>query len=63
MAFFEQVHAGYAARAQAHPQRFAQLDAAQTRHAVWQQITRVLVARGWMSIMVPVPAALSGAAP
>lgn len=63
VAFFEQVHAGYAARAQAHPQRFARLDAAQTRHAVWQQITRVLVARGWMSIMVPVPAALSGAAP
>lgn len=63
VAFFQQVHQGYEARAQAQPQRFARLDAAQTRHAVWQQITRVLVARGWMSIMVPVPAALSGAAP
>jgi dTMP kinase len=61
--FFKQVHQGYEDRAQAQPQRFARLDAAQTRHAVWQQITRVLVARGWMSIMVPVPAALSGAAP
>ena len=60
--FFKQVHQGYEDRAQAQPQRFARLDAAQTRHAVWQQITRVLVARGWMSIMVPVPAALSGAA-
>jgi dTMP kinase len=63
VAFFKQVHQGYEDRAQAQPQRFARLDAAQTRHAVWQQITRVLVARGWMSIMVPVPAALSGAAP
>jgi dTMP kinase len=62
VAFFKQVHQGYEDRAQAQPQRFARLDAAQTRHAVWQQITRVLVARGWMSIMVPVPAALSGAA-
>ncbi len=61
--FFKQVHQGYEDRAQAQPQRFARLDAAQTRHAVWQQITRVLVARGWMSIMVPVPAALSGTAP
>jgi dTMP kinase len=63
VAFFKQVHQGYEDRAQAQPQRFARLDAAQTRHAVWQQITRVLVARGWMSIMVPVPAALSGAVP
>jgi dTMP kinase len=63
VAFFKQVHQGYEDRAQAQPQRFARLDAAQTRHAVWQQITRVLVARGWMSIMVPVPAALSGTAP
>jgi dTMP kinase len=61
--FFKQVHQGYEDRAQAQPQRFARLDAAQTRHAVWQQITRVLVARGWMSIMVPVPSALSGSAP
>ena len=61
--FFKRVHQGYENRAQAEPQRFARLDAAQTRHAVWQQITRVLVARGWMSIMVPVPAALSGDTP
>lgn len=61
--FFKHVHQGYENRALAEPQRFARLDAAQTRHAVWQQITRVLVARGWMSIMVPVPAALSGDAP
>jgi dTMP kinase len=61
--FFKQVHQGYEDREQAQPQRFARLDAAQTRHAVWQQITRVLVARGWMSIMVPVPSALSGSAP
>lgn len=61
--FFKQVHLGYEARANAEPQRFERLDAAQTRHAVWQQITRVLVRRGWMSIMVPVPDALTGAKP
>jgi dTMP kinase len=61
--FFKHVHQGYESRAQAEPQRFARLDAAQTRHAVWQQITRVLVARGWFSNMVPVPAALSGDTP
>jgi dTMP kinase len=58
-AFFAQVHAGYEARAQAAPARVVRIDAAQTRHQVWQQLTQVLVRRGWLSIMVPVPAALN----
>ncbi len=50
--FFRRVAAGYAARAAAAPQRFARIDAARTRHQVWQQITATCVRRGWLSIMV-----------
>ena len=52
VAFFGQVAAGYAARAAAAPGRFERIDAAQSRHQVWQQITRVLVRKGWLAIMV-----------
>jgi dTMP kinase len=51
-AFFSRVVAGYAARAAEQPQRFVRLDAARSRHAVWQQITQALVRRGWLAIMV-----------
>lgn len=50
--FFSRVAAGYAARAQAQPQRFARVQADQTRHQVWQQLTATFVRRGWLSIMV-----------
>ena len=50
--FFARVAQGYAERAQAAPQRFVRIDAAQSRHAVWQQITQALVRRGWLAIMV-----------
>ena len=52
VAFFSQVAAGYAARASEAPSRFERIDAAQSRHQVWQQITRVLVRKGWLAIMV-----------
>lgn len=51
-AFFERVAQGYAARAQAAPERFVRIDGAQSRHAVWQQLTNALVRRGWLAIMV-----------
>ena len=50
--FFARVAQGYAERSQAAPQRFVRIDAAQSRHAVWQQITQALVRRGWLAIMV-----------
>jgi len=59
LAFFAQVHAGYQARAQAAPGRMVRIDAAQSRHHVWQQLTQALVRRGWLSIMVPTPPAMN----
>ncbi|WP_157266241.1 dTMP kinase [Azohydromonas aeria] len=45
--FFSRVRAGYAARAAAAPGRFIQIDADQPREAVWAQIERSLLERGW----------------
>ncbi|HMZ02646.1 MAG TPA: dTMP kinase [Burkholderiaceae bacterium] len=45
--FFAQVRAGYAARAEAAPQRFARLEAGGTPEVVRAQILAVLEARGW----------------
>jgi len=45
--YFERVRAGYAARADAAPQRFVRIDAALERDAVWRQIDAALGARGW----------------
>lgn len=45
--YFERVRAGYAARADAAPQRFVRIDAALDRDAVRRQIDAALGARGW----------------
>lgn len=45
--FFARVRAGYVARAEAAPERFARIDASQSIEAVSAQITAVLEARGW----------------
>jgi dTMP kinase len=50
--FFRRVAAGYAARAEADPNRFARVQADQSRNQVWQQLTATFVRRGWLSIMV-----------
>ena len=49
VAFFQKVSDGYAQRAEADPQRFVRLNAAQTRDAVWQQLAQHFVQRGWLS--------------
>ena len=45
--FFERVRSAYEARANAAPTRFARIDAALDRDAVWLQIASVLKARAW----------------
>ena len=45
-AFFQAVAKGYGLRAQAEPQRFARIDAAQEPAHVWAQVLRVMRARG-----------------
>ena len=47
-AFFAAVADGYARRCAQAPGRFARIDAHQSREAVWQQVTAVLQARGWL---------------
>jgi dTMP kinase len=44
--FFEQVASGYRARAQAHPERFAVIQAEAAREEVWRQVEAALAARG-----------------
>ncbi|MES2363340.1 MAG: dTMP kinase [Pseudomonadota bacterium] len=47
--FFRRVAKGYEDRLQADPQRFARIDASQTRDAVWRDVKQVFVAKGWLS--------------
>lgn len=47
-AFFARVADGYAQRAAQAPARFARINAAMERDAVWQQIHAVLLQRGWL---------------
>ena len=47
--FFRRVVAGYAQRAAGDPKRFARLDGAQSRDAVWQQVLGAVRQRGWLA--------------
>ena len=46
--FFTRVVQGYADRQQAELSRFARIDAAQSREAVWQDVLNVFKSRGWL---------------
>jgi dTMP kinase len=46
--FFRRVSDGYARRAEEAPARFARIDAAAPREAVWQQVKAVLIQRGYL---------------
>ena len=48
VAFFSRVSQGYADRQQAEPNRFARVDAAQSREAVWQDVLSVFTNKGWL---------------
>lgn len=46
--FFRRVATGYDARMLRDPDRFARIDAAQSREAVWQDVWNAVKARGWL---------------
>ncbi|MHB1248836.1 MAG: dTMP kinase [Polaromonas sp.] len=47
--FFRRVARGYADRQQGQPERFARIDASQTREAVGLAVRQVFVEKGWLS--------------
>jgi dTMP kinase len=47
--FFRRVAQGYADRQQNHPERFARIDASQSRELVWQAVQQAFVAKGWLT--------------
>jgi dTMP kinase len=47
--FFRRVAAGYATRMSEEPRRFARIDAAQNREAVWQDVLHAVKARDWLA--------------
>jgi dTMP kinase len=47
--FFRRVAQGYADRLQNHPERFARIDASQSREGVWQAVQQAFVAKGWLT--------------
>ncbi|MEK9950951.1 MAG: dTMP kinase [Curvibacter sp.] len=49
VAFFRRVAAGYAARMQQDPERFARIAAAQSREAVWQDVLGAVRQKGWLA--------------
>jgi dTMP kinase len=49
VAFFSRVAAGYAQRQAQDPQRFARIDAAQSRETVWQDVLAAVQNKGWLA--------------
>ena len=47
-AFFQQVQEGYLRRARETPARFARIDAARSREAVWEAVRAAASDRGWL---------------
>ncbi len=47
-AFFDQVQEAYLRRAAESPARFARIDAAQAREAVWASVRAAVAGRGWL---------------
>lgn len=51
--FFARVRAGYLARCEAHAQRFARIEANQSREAVWADVLTVFQKQGWLGQVLP----------
>jgi dTMP kinase len=49
VAFFSRVRAGYQARCDAQPERFARIEADQTREAVGQDVLAAVARHGWLT--------------
>ena len=47
--FFKQVHRGYQNRMNESPQRFAQINADQTKEQVWDDVASTLIQKQWLS--------------
>jgi dTMP kinase len=47
--FFKRVSAGYLSRMSGEPARFARINAAATREAVWLEVVAALTSRGWLT--------------
>ena len=47
--FFRRVAQGYADRQRNHTERFARIDASQSRELVWQAVQQAFVAKGWLT--------------
>ena len=47
--FFRRVAQGYADRQRNHAERFARIDASQSRELVWQAVQQAFVAKGWLT--------------
>ena len=47
--FFRRVAQGYADRQQNHTERFARIDASQSRELVWLDVHQAIVAQGWLT--------------
>jgi dTMP kinase len=47
--FFRRVAQGYADRQQNHAERFARIDASQSRESVWQAVQQAFVVKGWLT--------------
>ena len=48
VSFFQRVSQGYAERLCGHPERMVRINAAQPQEAVWQDVLRVFVEKGWL---------------
>jgi dTMP kinase len=47
--FFKRVSAGYLSRMSGEPERFARINAAATREAVWLEVVSAVKTRGWLA--------------